>query len=285
MIAKEIIVEQGSDLWLSLRKNHLGSSDAASIMEVSKWSTPYQTWCEKLDLNTNKEDNSAMKRGRDLEPEARRHFEIVTGIEMTPKVFVKDFMIASFDGVSECNKIAVEIKCPGKADHESALNGIVPVHYYPQLQHQMMVLDLKEIYYLSYSNSESVVIFRVLRDEEYCQKLLDNEKEFWNYLQNLEPPPLCDRDFIEKNDSLWFNTTSEWKKVHAQLKSLEEYEEELRKKMIIMCNGKNCRGNNVKSSFYVRKGNINYKNIPEIKNVDLEQYRNHKTIVWKLEEL
>lgn len=285
MLAKEIIIEQGSAEWLSLRKNHIGSSDAASIMGVSKWNSPYSLWCEKLDLNPQKEENSAMKRGKDLEPEARAYFENMTGIKMTPKVFVKDFMIASFDGVSDCNKYALEIKCPGKADHACAVNGEVPVHYYPQLQHQMMVLGLDKMYYLSYQSPDLVAVFQVARDEEYCQKLIDKEKEFWNYVQNLEPPPLCDRDYVEKSDEFWFETASEWKRVYEKIKVLEEYEEELRQKLIMMSNGANSLGAGVKSSFYIRKGNIDYKSIPELKDVDLDQYRRHKIIVWKVEGL
>lgn len=282
---KEINLTQGSQEWLETRKNYIGSSDSASIMGVSKWNSPYSLWCEKLDLHPQKEENSAMKRGKDLEPEARAYFENMTGIKMTPKVFVKDFMIASFDGVSDCNKYALEIKCPGKVDHACAVNGEVPVHYYPQLQHQMIVLGLDKMYYLSYQNSESVAIFQVLRDEEYCQKLLDKEKEFWNYVQNLEPPALCDRDYIEKSDEFWFETASEWKRISEKIKVLEEYEEKLRQKLILMSNGANSRGAGIKSSFYIRKGNIDYKSIPELKGVDLDQYRRHKIIVWKVEGL
>jgi len=284
MKAQEILIEQGTPEWLALRKEKIGSSDAAVCMEVSKWRSPYQLWCEKLDLIPAQEVNSSMLRGHELEPIARDLFCSITGIKVSPKVFVKDFQIASFDGVSECNSQAVEIKCPGKIDHECALSGKIPDHYYPQLQHQMSVLDLKRMYYFSfYDNSPAFVIAE--RDDHYCEKLLDKEAKFYQYLQTLESPPLCDRDYVDRNDSDWFEKAQEWHRINRQLKSLENREHQLRQDLIELAQGKNCKGAGIKISSSLRRGNIDYSKIPDISSVDLDKYRKPKTVVWRLGEI
>ena len=282
----EIKTEQGSQQWLSLRKHYVGSSDAASVMGVSKWSTEYQAWCEKLNLLPPKAENSPMTRGKELEPIARDLFEQITGIRMTPKVFVKDFMIASMDGVTNDNSIAVEIKCPNRNDHDLSLREMVPPHYFPQLQHQMMVLNIPEMYYFSYYHPTTEVRpFLVKRDEEYCEKLLDKERQFWNYVRTLESPPLSDRDYIERTDDAWVSKSLEWQIINRKMKNLEVIEDELRKELIEMAQGHNCKGAGLKISSSSRRGNIDYASIPELKNLDLEKYRKPKSVVWRLGEI
>lgn len=286
MKAQEISIDQGSTEWLSLRKEKIGSSDAAVCMGISKWKTPYQLWSEKLDVTSSQPQNDAMRRGHELEPIARDLFCSITGIHVIPKVFVKDFQIASFDGVSECNSQAVEIKCPGKVDHECALSGKVPDHYYPQLQHQMIVLDIKEMWYFSYYNPQTEVMpFIVKRDDNYCEKLIAKEKEFWNYLQNLESPPLSDKDYVEIHDRSWHEKAHEWNRISRQLKNFEEMENKLRKELIQMALGRNCKGAGIKISSSTRKGNVDYSSIPDLKNINLEEYRKPSTQVWRIGEI
>lgn len=286
MQAKEIQIEQGSAEWLALRKNYIGSSDAAAIMGVSKWDTEYQAWCQKLDLVPPKEENGAMSRGKELEPIARELFEELVGMKMTPKVFVRDFMIASLDGWNDEHGMPLEIKCPNKDDHMLFLLGQVPAHYIPQLQHQMLVLDVPRMYYFSYHDHyDDGQPLIVPRDDAYCEKLLDKEKQFWNYYQTLEPPPLVDRDYVERTDEEWVKTTSELQQVQQQLKILEEKEDQLRQRTIELANGKNCKGNGVKATYYFKKGAVDWPEIPELKGVDLEKYRKPKIAVWRLGEI
>lgn len=285
MKAQEIEIQQGSDTWLSLRKEKIGSSDAAVVMGISKWRTPLQLWSEKLDLTPPQQVNDAMRRGTELEPIARDLFCDQLQIKMIPKVFINDFQIASFDGVSNCNRMAVEIKCPNKIDHEMAQQSKVPNHYYPQVQHQMIVLDIKEMYYMSYYKEDNWTIFQVKRDDDYCEKLLDKEREFWQYLHTLESPPLCDRDYTERYDEEWHIKASQWNKANQELKQIEKIQEELRKDLIKLADGKNCKGAGVKISSSVRKGGVDYLNIPLLKEMNLEQYRKPSTTIWRLGEI
>ena len=115
---------QQSNEWLELRKNKIGASDAPVIMHVSPWKTPYQLWEEKLGLKESF-SSSAMKRGLEMEESARKAFEKETGLVVFPQVLFHkehEWMMASLDGIDIEGKNIVEIKCPGKVDHEIALS-------------------------------------------------------------------------------------------------------------------------------------------------------------------
>jgi len=284
MSFQEVMIEQGSDEWLNLRKNKIGSSDAAVIMKVSKWDTPYSLWCKKLDLLPQQTENSAMTRGKILEPIARERLERKLGITLLPKVFIKDFMIASLDGIDSSHQVIVEIKHPNINDHKLAMDRIVPDHYYPQLQHQMSALNVNEMWYSS-NHDIGTADFIVKRDEEFCEIMLKLQKQFYDNLQNFEPPTLCDNDYLERSDPQWIEKVLEWKNLQAKIKELTEQENKFRKEIIFMTEGRNTKGGGINVSSSTRKGAINYINIPELINVDLEKYRKEKITVWKLSEI
>jgi len=284
MSFQEVVIEQGSDEWLSLRKNKIGSSDASAIMKVSKWDTPYSLWCKKLDLIPEQFESSSMSRGKILEPIARERLEVKLGITLLPKVFVKDFMIASLDGIDSSHQIIVEIKHPNINDHKLAIDRIVPDHYYPQLQHQMCVLNVNEMWYSS-NHDSGTADFIVKKDHEFCEILVELEKKFFNNLQDFESPNLCDKDYFEISDLECLEKFAQWKKINAKLKELKLSEDHLRKDIIAMTAGRNIKGCGIKVSSSMRKGNIDYSIIPELKNIDMEKYRKQKIIVWKLSEI
>ena len=82
---------------------------------------------------------SAMKRGSDLEPEAKEAYEIATGNFVTDTEFVEhpiiDMFGASPDGLVEDKNVLIEIKCMGDERHlDFLLTGEIPLQY----QHQMI---------------------------------------------------------------------------------------------------------------------------------------------------
>lgn len=267
---KIIDIEQGSPEWVALRNKKIGASDAPIIMEISPWKTPYQLWQEKLGLNTNM-DNEAMKRGRDLEPIARQKFIDLIRCEVFPSVAFHDtieFMMASFDGISKDYQVAVEIKCPGREDHEKAMDGIIPEKYIPQLQHQMEILNLQSMFYFSYSE-KSCKILEIDRDNILFEKIYEKERHFWACMQDLETPDLIERDYVKREDQEWLQLASEW----IELANLEEKKERIRKRLIEMSGKSNSMGGGIKLSKIPRKGTVDYKSIPELSSLDLEKYR------------
>jgi putative phage-type endonuclease len=178
--------QQRSPAWLKWRRDKIGGSDASSIMDKNAFKKVGELWEEKLGLRKPEEENEHMARGNALEDEARLEFETLTGLIMFPQVLVHSgypWMIASLDGMTMDKKIAVEIKCPGKIGN--LLDGI-PDYYKPQLQHQMAVANLDEIYFFAFfkgpMNSETHILHKMQRDDAYIKKLIEKEKQFYEIL-------------------------------------------------------------------------------------------------------
>ena len=182
-------MHQNSDEWLQLRRTKIGASDAPIIMGVSPWKTPFQLFVEKT-MGETTPMNSSMKRGRDLEYKARLEFEKAIGIPVEPQVKFHpefDWMMASLDGESLDGEIIVEIKCPNKKDHATAMDGRIPEKYFPQMQHQMCVCGLKQAYYFSFDGTKGCSVL-VKRDDAYIKELIDEELKFYLCMINLTPP-------------------------------------------------------------------------------------------------
>jgi len=174
-------MEQGSQEWLALRKTKITATDAPVIMGECPWKDPLTLYYEKRDPNFFSVATERMKRGTELEPMARFYFVLDIGIIVEPSVIIKDWAMASLDGISSCGKYAVEIKCPSKKYHDMAKQGKIPSHYTAQLQHQMWVCDIDSMYYYSFDGSEGVTV-QLSRDPYYLNTLIEKEKIFYDCL-------------------------------------------------------------------------------------------------------
>ena len=187
-------MEQGSEAWHQFRKRHIMASMAPIIMQVSKWATPFDLFCEITGLTPPREVNGAMQRGLDLEPAAREEFIKMTNIMIAPIVMRSEkhhWMASSLDGWNESTQTLVEIKCAGAKDHSTARQGMVPMHYLPQLAHQMLTANVQKCYYFSYRPGDPVkesVLVEVKLDPEYAALLIEVEKDFYRRLQEGDCP-------------------------------------------------------------------------------------------------
>jgi putative phage-type endonuclease len=278
------IPEQGTEEWLQFRRNHIGASDAPVIMKMSPWKTPYQLWEEKLGIVASPPLSSAMKRGVALEEKARQCFEEMTGIAIRPVVRVHPdhmWMMASLDGLDGAESIVVEIKCPNQEDHAEARNGKIPPKYFPQLQHQLEVIDFDWGFYFSFDGSQGILV-EVKRDRVYIEQLLEKEKRFWDQLQALEPPPFEENDFVRRTDKLWEEVAQEWNMLQEQLRRIQLREGAIRNKLIDLAGERNTEGHGIKVSRIIRKGCVDFSKIPELASLDLEKYRKEPKSYWRV---
>jgi putative phage-type endonuclease len=276
MFAQELNTKnllQGSEDWLDYRKKGIGASDAASIMGVG-FSTPLELWKEKLGLVT-KEVTTRMQRGTDLEPLAREAFIESLGIEVYPCVVESKeypWQFASLDGLSYDGKTLVEIKCPNQKDHAIALEGKIPEKYFPQLQHQMLVLNLQMMYYFSFDGNQGARVL-VYADSEYQRTLIAKEREFYKKLITFEQPELTDRDYIQKTDPDFLHHVHEYRKLLAKEKEIEQLKENHRNAIIHLADKQNVEGGGIRVQQVSRRGFVDYSAIPELQGIDLERYR------------
>jgi putative phage-type endonuclease len=249
-------------------------------MGSNPWKTPLQLYKEKISAENNIVMNEAMKRGTELEPIARELFCIKTGQKMIPKVLVKNWRMASLDGINAWNEV-LEIKCPGAATHAIALEGKVPDYYYPQLQHQLYVSGGELVYYFSFDGIDGVIV-EVARNDDYIDKMLIEEWKFYQCLVNKTPPEPAEGDYIQRDDALWNDCASRWQYLTNSIKELEKEEEEIRKQLIFLAGESNTKGGGISLCQVSRKGNVEYTRVPELKGVDVEKYRKEEIKTWRI---
>jgi putative phage-type endonuclease len=184
-----------SENWHEWRRKGIGSSDAPIIWGVSPYCTPHALWELKTGRKKTWEGNWATRKGIALEPIARAHYELMREIEM-PATLVQHstfpWMRASLDGYND--GVILEIKCPGKKDHETAVSGLIPIHYYPQLQHQLFVSGASRCDYFSFTH-ESQITISVFPDEEFIKQYFMKAVAFWLDVEKQTPPLLVERDW------------------------------------------------------------------------------------------
>jgi putative phage-type endonuclease len=190
-----INVVPGSTQWLNWRRTKITASDASPILGTSPWKSISDLYIEKL-FKIEKEDNSFMARGRYLEPIALEAFEEETGLVMFPAVVESEtieWMGASLDGLTIDQKAYVEIKCSGRSDHNFVIENKEPPHkYVAQIQHQLACTGLEKCYYYSFDGTAGIIL-EVPRDDDFIEKMIEKEFEFWNCLRTFTPPTITPR--------------------------------------------------------------------------------------------
>ncbi len=281
----------GSPQWLEARRNYITATDAGTIMGLNPYETPLQLYWKKV-TGTETKQNKAMKRGLDLEPAARDCFMSLTGEFVSPAFRIhhqypeSTWRAASFDGIND-KGVVVEIKCMGSVNHSLALQGIVPSQYKAQLQWQMEVAGVNQIYFMSYNpdDVEPCAIVKVDFDLEFCVEMRRACADFYKRLHRREPPEATDRDVVVREDKAWFAMEEELLTLMRQGESIEARKEDLRKQMIEACEGKPTRGYKLKLSPYTVRGNIDYSKIPQLEGINLDLWRKPASYRWRVDEV
>jgi putative phage-type endonuclease len=277
---------QGSPEWLKYREKHVGASDVPSIMGCG-YDSAYKVWLEKLGFGEKKYETAAMQKGKEFESIARTDFICQTGlVGIKPMVLHslrEDHLMASMDGADLEKDIALEIKIPTMTSgfHEMAMDGVVPEKFIPQLQTQMFVMGIAMIYYFSWHECSSKII-EVPYNEEYVKDLIQKTKEFQECVNTLNPPPLTNKDYIERNDSAWTSNALKLREIQEKRKALEAEEDMLKETLVGLSGGRNCKGGNITVTKIVSKGRIDYKAAVEKNNIDAEPFRNSSTSHWRV---
>lgn len=174
-------IAQGTSEWLDWRNQGLGASDALAIMGENPWKSRERLLKEKLN-ELSFWQNDAMRRGIELEPEARRRYEQMTGIKVRPVCLEStqfDWLRASIDGLAHDGSSVVEIKCGESVYRHAASKRQVPQYYLGQLQHILAVTGLPRIDFWCYLPGRPEIHICIDRDNNYIDRLIKREMEFW----------------------------------------------------------------------------------------------------------
>lgn len=283
-MGKIVNLIQGSAEWLAWRQLKIGSSDAAVIMGVNPWKTRLQLWKEKV-LGETVQENDAMRRGKELESLARLIVNRDFHSDYQPCCMEHDIypcIIGSFDGYdSRWPMPILEIKCPSTPENfmKTVNGGSIPEYYYPQVQHLMMVANANGCLFNVFFNEECMS-YPVCRDDEYCEKLLKAELEFYGDMINYRPP--IPAGFSKIADESLEKLSKLYEEIGQLMDNFEVIRAEIKEKLVFACDGKDAVIGNLKIQKIEAKGRIDYEKIELLKNLDLEQYRKPSSVSWRL---
>ena len=197
---------QRSKQWFKDRYKRLTSSDAATALGINPYKKPVQLLLEKCGAGRPFTGNECTLHGQKYEDEAigkyaylmgkKNHDFGMIGYEHlnptrknTPHLVHEqyDFLGGSPDGIAEDTSeieplVMLEVKCPLR---RKIKHGQVPHHYYPQVQLNMFILDLKIADFIEYipainGNKLELNIVRVHRCEDWFNENVPKLRKFWN---------------------------------------------------------------------------------------------------------
>lgn len=178
--------EQGSPEWLTHRLGVPSASQFSKIVTGKGGkSTQVEAYINQLVAEELTGEttlvyvNEHMKRGTELEPDARELYEALTGNTVQEVGFcLHDTVNAgcSPDGLvgGDCEG-GLEVKCPAPATHvEWVKAGVVPSKHLQQIMGCLWVTGRSWWDFMSYHQTMKPLIVRVERDEEYIAALAEH---------------------------------------------------------------------------------------------------------------
>jgi putative phage-type endonuclease len=195
--------------WLEHRQKSIGGSDASTIIGLNPWSSPYTVWADKLGKIPPKEDNEAMRQGRDLEAYVAERFCEKTGkkVRRENNILVNPmypFAHANIDRLVVGEDAGLECKTTSVLNLKNFKNGAYPNNYYVQCVHYMMVTGCKKWYLAVLVLNKEFMVFEIERDEEEINALAKSEADFWKLVEAKTPPVADGSDSTSKTISMLF---------------------------------------------------------------------------------
>lgn len=181
--------------WLAERRKSIGGSDAAAVVGLSKWATPYTVYLDKTGALPEKEDNEALRQGRDLEDYVARRW-----MESTGKTVRRDnsiirsseypFAHADVDRLVIGERAGLECKTTSTLDVRQFHGIDFPEKYYVQCVHYLAVTGLDRWYLAVLVLGREFHTFTLERNQAEIDALMSMEREFWKRVETNSPPPV-----------------------------------------------------------------------------------------------
>lgn len=182
--------------WLKERQKSIGGSDAAALVGMNPYATPYMLWAEKTGRLPQKEDTEAMRQGRDLEAYvAKRFCEAAGKRARTYPELLKNpqypFAHANIDRKVTGERAGLECKTTSVMNLKKFKNGEYPENYYAQCMHYLAVTGWEKWYLAVLILNQGFYWYTIERDENEIHALMETEKEFWekHVLKDIPPEP------------------------------------------------------------------------------------------------
>jgi putative phage-type endonuclease len=192
-------LEQGTEDWRNWRRKVIGASEAPTIMNQNPWQSVNHLMNEKLGRTREFQGNAATREGHALEIFARKELQKKFGLKIKPAVAQDSdipYLAASLDGIDTSHSIIFEIKSGKKAYEYLAAKKEIPIYYFAQLQHQMMVTKMSSVVYAAYRPDLPMIVLEVKRNKSFITEMREKELLFMQTLRR--QGHIFQEDFVGK---------------------------------------------------------------------------------------
>ena len=185
--------------WLQVRKQGIGSSDAAAACGIHPYLSMLELWMIKTgrmtsDIDENIEGYSPLYWGNTLEPMVAKYYQEHTGNKVRRVNAIlqhpeQPFMLANLDyAITGSDEVQI-LECKTAGEHGAKLwkHG-VPLYVTCQVQHQLAVTGKQAAHICVLLCGHEAKVFKVERDEKLIASIIEHERLFWQYVQTDTPP-------------------------------------------------------------------------------------------------
>nr|DAT94331.1 MAG TPA: Exonuclease [Caudoviricetes sp.] len=179
--------------WKELRSHYIGGSDAAAVVGLNAFSSPYALWAEKTGKAPGFSGNLATEVGTYLEEFVAQKFAAETGKKVrksNQSFFNSDYpwAIANIDREIIGEDAGLEIKTTSELNMKKFRGGEYPANYYCQCVHYLAMTGKQRWYLAVLIGNRDFRWFTIERDEAEIAALMAAEADFWEMVKNNTPP-------------------------------------------------------------------------------------------------
>lgn len=206
MLTKVSTKDMPHEQWLAERNKSIGGSDAAALLGLNEYNSPYSLWCEKTGKLVPEDisDKESVRLGNDLEQYVADRFMEATGKKVRKNnhiIYNSDypFAHANIDRVVVGEDAGLECKTTSSWEIlQQCRDGEYPAHWYAQIVHYMMVTGAKKWYLAVLIFGKGFFHFEIERNDAEIAALATAESEFWGNVKNNTPPALDGTDATQE---------------------------------------------------------------------------------------
>ena len=185
--------------WLQVRKQGVGSSDAAAACGIHPYLSMLELWMIKTgrmtsDIDESLEGYSPLYWGNTLEPMVAKYYQAHTGNKVRRVNAIlqhpeQPFMLANLDYAITGSEEVQILECKTAGEHGAKLwkHG-VPLYVTCQVQHQLAVTGKTAAHICVLLCGHEAKIYKVERDERLIESITEQERLFWQYVETDTPP-------------------------------------------------------------------------------------------------
>ena len=245
--------------WLDVRRQGIGSSDAAAAVGLSPYQSPLELWAQKTGKATfaqpdPDDDSQPMYWGTLLEPIVAAHYTRRTGRRVRRVNAVLQhpehpWMLANLDREVLGTPEVQILECKTAGIHGARLwKDGVPEYVQLQVMHQLAVTGKQAADVIVLIGGQELRIHCIERDAAVIERLIELEAAFWRLVQEGTPPPADGSESAQRalqalypqdsgqtldwtQDTEMGSTFSDLQAIRERLKAFELQEAQLRQRI------------------------------------------------------